>query len=131
LQVVAASLFLLLGKNLPQSGLSQGLSLAPILFLFFNANLVQMAIEEGASTGIVDDYTVWVVSSSFKLNTRIIRREILPQLERWERESVAVLESSKTASTHFTENNNLLRDSDMSLLSEIEYSQANWPMPWV
>jgi hypothetical protein len=82
LQVVAASLFLLLGKNLPQSGLSQGLSLAPILFLFFNANLVQMAIEEGASTGIVDDYTVWVVSSSFKLNTRIIRREILPQLER-------------------------------------------------
>jgi hypothetical protein len=48
LQVVAASLFLLLGKDLPQSG-------------------------TGAPTGIIDDYTVGVVSSSFKLNTEIIR----------------------------------------------------------
>ena len=44
-------------EDLPQLGLPQGLLLAPILFLFFNADLVQMAIKEGASMAFVNDYT--------------------------------------------------------------------------
>ena len=102
-------------EDLPQSGLPQGSPLAPILFLFFNADLVQMAIKEGASMAFVDDYTAWVVSSSAERNTRIIQRDILPKLEKWEKESGAVFEASKTAFIHFTRYNDLLRDSDMPL----------------
>ena len=63
----------------------------------------------------VDDYTAWVVSSSAERNTRIIQRDILPKLEKWEKESGAVFEASKTAFIHFTRYNDLLRDSDMPL----------------
>ena len=63
----------------------------------------------------VDDYTAWVVSNSAERNTRIIQREILPKLKRWERESRAIFEASKIAFIHFTRYSDLLRDSDMPL----------------
>lgn len=46
---------------------------------------------------------------------RRIQREILPQLERWERESSAVFESPKTAFIHFTRTVLMQRDSEMPL----------------
>ena len=47
---------------LPQAGLPQGLLLLPILFLFFNADLVQHKINsKGGSVTFIDDYTAWVV----------------------------------------------------------------------
>lgn len=101
--------------DLPQAGLPQGSPLAPVLFLFFNANLVQFKIREGGSMAFVDDYTAWVVGESAKHNTRRMQREILPQLEKWERESGAVFESSKTAFIHFSRSYSTLRDSDMPL----------------
>ena len=63
----------------------------------------------------VDDYTAWVVEDSAERNTRRIQREILPQLEKWERESGAVFEPSKTAFIHFTRSHSMLRDSDIPL----------------
>ena len=102
-------------EDLPQSGLPQGSPLAPILFLFFNADLVQSLVKEGGSMAFVDDYTAWVVGSSADRNTRRIQRDILPKLEKWEKESGAVFESSKTAFIHFTRNTTLNRDSDMPL----------------
>jgi ribonuclease HI len=102
-------------EDLPQAGLPQGSPLAPILFLFFNANLVQHKVREGGSMAFVDDYTAWVVGDSAERNTRRIQREILPQLGRWEKESGAVFESSKTAFIHFTRSTLEWRDSDMPL----------------
>ena len=59
-------------EDLPQSGLPQGSPLAPILFLFFNAGLVQSLVKEGGSMAFVDDYTAWVVGSLADRNTRRI-----------------------------------------------------------
>jgi ribonuclease HI len=88
--------------SMPQSGLPQGSPLSPILFLFFNADLVQTRYRNGGSMAYVDDYTAWVVGESAADNTRRIQNEILPILEKWERESGAVFEASKTAFIHFT-----------------------------
>jgi hypothetical protein len=72
-------------------------------------------VGEGGSMAFVDDYTAWVVGDSAERNTRRIQREILPQLEKWEKESGAVFESSKTAFIHFTRSILEWRDSNMPL----------------
>ncbi|KZL81062.1 reverse transcriptase, partial [Colletotrichum incanum] len=48
-------------RILPQAGLPQGSPLSPILFLFFNADLVQRRIDSnGGAMAFVDDFTAWV-----------------------------------------------------------------------
>ncbi|KID81499.1 Endonuclease/exonuclease/phosphatase [Metarhizium guizhouense ARSEF 977] len=66
-------------RPLPQAGLPQGSPLSPILFLFFNADLVQTSIStSGGAIAFVDDYSAW------------------------ERRSGATFECKKTAIIHFT-----------------------------
>ena len=91
--------------DLPQGGLPQGSPLSPILFLFFNADLVQtpMTDQQGA-IAFIDDYSVWVTGESVAATTAKIQDDILPAVESWERNSGATFEESKTAFTHFTRN---------------------------
>ncbi|KAI2946871.1 hypothetical protein CBS147323_11233 [Aspergillus niger] len=88
--------------SLPQAGLPQGSPLSPILFLFFNADLVQRQINgQGGAIAFVDDFTAWVTGPNAQSNREGIEGIIKEALD-WERRSGATFEADKTAITHFT-----------------------------
>ena len=91
-------------EELPFPGLPQGSPLSPVLFLFYNADLVERKISnrEGA-IAFVDDYTAWVVGRSAESNLSGIR-EVVNHALAWERRSGATFEGEKTALVHFTRN---------------------------
>ena len=79
-------------RDLPQAGLPQGSALSPILFLFFNANLVQNKINAGGcSMAFMDDYTAWVTGPSAEAN-RVGIQAIIDNAER--SSSTALIEVS-------------------------------------
>ena len=88
--------------QLKQAGLPQGSPLSPILFLFFNADLVQRKIDaKGGAIAFVDDYSAWVTGESAEANRPGIEA-IIEQALDWERRSGAAFEGEKTAIIHFT-----------------------------
>jgi hypothetical protein len=88
-------------QSLPQAGLPQGSPLSPILFLFFNADLVQRPIDsQGGAIAFVDDFTAWVTGSTAQSNREGIEAIISEALD-WERRSGATFEAEKTAIIHF------------------------------
>ena len=89
-------------QELPQAALPQGLPLSPILFLFFNADLVQRRIDShGGAIAFVDDFTAWVTGPTAQSNKEGIEAIINDALN-WERRSGATFEAEKTAIIHFT-----------------------------
>ena len=89
-------------QPLPQAGLPQGSPLSPILFLFFNADLVQHKLTaNGGSMAFVDDYSAWVTGPSADANRDGIQAIIDRALD-WERRSGATFEGEKTILIHFT-----------------------------
>jgi ribonuclease HI len=73
-----------------------------MLFLFFNADLVQTQIDRnGGAIAFVDDYTAWVSGPTAQSNRRGIQAVIDKALD-WERRSGATFEAEKTAIIHFT-----------------------------
>ncbi|KAM6514322.1 hypothetical protein FALCPG4_18909 [Fusarium falciforme] len=91
-------------RPLPQAGLPQGSPLSPVLFLFFNADLVQSKINStGGSMAFVDDYSAWVTGPTAETNRAGIQAVIDRALD-WERRSGATFEGDKTTIVHFTRN---------------------------
>ncbi|KAM5520430.1 zinc knuckle [Fusarium oxysporum f. sp. phaseoli] len=85
-----------------QVGLPPGSPLSPLLFLFFNADLVQhkIALKSG-SIVIIDDYSAWVTAPTAEANRAGIQAVIDRALE-WERRSRATFEEDKKVIIHFT-----------------------------
>jgi hypothetical protein len=107
-------------RSLPQSGLPQGSKVSPILFLFFNADLVTSKLNrnEGA-IAFVDDYTAWVTGESAEANTRKIQTDIVDRAMRWARASGATFEADKTAFVHFTRNLSKTADNPLEIDGEL------------
>jgi hypothetical protein len=90
-------------KRIDFAGIPQGLPLSPLLYIFYNADLVEHRIDgKGGALGFVDDFNAWVVGKDEEQNTRAIQESILPHAERWAKQSGAMFEADKTSLIHFT-----------------------------
>jgi hypothetical protein len=91
--------------DIEHAGLPQGSPLSPILFLFLNANLVDVSItRKKGAIAFVDDYTRWTVGSSAEANTSILQQKVIPRALEWAAQSGAAFEAEKTSFIHFTRN---------------------------
>jgi hypothetical protein len=87
-------------QSLPQAGLPQGSPISPIVFLSFNADLVQRQIDSrGGAIAFVDDFTAWVTGPTAQSNREGIKAIINEALDR-ERRIGATFEAEKTAIIH-------------------------------
>ena len=90
-------------QPIAQAGIPQGSPLSPILYIFYNANLIGQPVDKTkGALGFVDDYSPWVVGDNVDENIQTLQTTIITKTERWARESGATFEPSKTGLIHFT-----------------------------
>ena len=101
--------------------------MSPILFFFFNTDLVRQRIDQnGGAIAFVDDYTAWVVGKTAVENMDRLNG-IVQQVTAWESRSGASFEGDKTTFIHFTRN-----DSRQSADEPITVKgEEIWPIPSV
>ena len=90
-------------KTLENAGLPQRSPLSPLLFSFFNANLVKRVINENwGSIAFVDDYSAWITGDSVEYNVTKLQTQIVNLLERWAATSGVIYHVDKSYMTYFT-----------------------------
>jgi ribonuclease HI len=90
-------------EPLLHAGLAQGSPLSPILFAFFNADLVDQPVNShGGASAFIDDYFRWRVGGSPEENLAKIQSEDVPRIEEWARRTGSCFAAEKTELIHIT-----------------------------
>lgn len=88
---------------LANAGLAQGSPLSPILFAFFNADLVDQPVTyHGGASAFIDDYFRWRIGRSAEENLAKIQSEDIPRIEAWARRTGSSFAAEKTELIHLT-----------------------------
>jgi len=85
------------------AGLAQGSPLSPILFAFFNADLVDQEVNtQGGASAYIDDYFRWVVGRSAEENLHKLQQEDIPRITEWAQRTGSSFAAEKTELIHLT-----------------------------
>ncbi|KAJ5513135.1 hypothetical protein N7463_002687 [Penicillium fimorum] len=88
---------------LENAGLAQGSPLSPILFAFFNCDLVDQPVDfHGGASAFIDDYFRWQVGWSAEGNLAKIQSEDIPRIEAWAERTGSCFAAEKTELIHIT-----------------------------
>jgi ribonuclease HI len=88
---------------LVNAGLAQGSPLSPILFTFFNSDLVDQPVTfRGGASAFIDDYFRWQVGRSAEENLAKIQSEDIPRIEAWAQRTGSCFAAEKTELIHLT-----------------------------
>lgn len=80
-------------------GLPQGSPLSPVLYIFFNADLVDTDVDNRkGAIGFVDDYTRWTIGNSVEENMAALQHEVVPRALQWAKDLSAPALSCLTIS---------------------------------
>lgn len=79
--------------------------MSPLLFLFFNADLVKSVINKNrGAIAFVDDYSAWVIGDSVESNVAKLQAQVVGPIERWAVASGPIFRPDKSYITHFKRN---------------------------
>ncbi|GAA93218.1 reverse transcriptase [Aspergillus luchuensis IFO 4308] len=88
---------------LEHAGLAQGSPLSPILFGFYNSDLVDQVVDQnGGASAFIDDYFRWRSYPTVEENIKKIQEEDIPRIEEWARRTGASFAAEKTELIHLT-----------------------------
>lgn len=85
---------------LEHAGLAQGSPLSPILFAFFNADLVDQPVDTKGGAAAYIDYFRWRAGPSAEANLKKIQEEDIPRIEEWARRTGSCFAAEKTELIH-------------------------------
>ncbi|THC87494.1 hypothetical protein EYZ11_013059 [Aspergillus tanneri] len=90
---------------LENAGLAHGSPLSPILFGFFNSDLVDQPVDfNGGASAFIDDCFRWRAGPSAEANLKKIQNEDIPRIEAWARQTGSSFATEKTELIHLTRN---------------------------
>jgi len=75
-------------SQIRHASIPQGLPMSPILYIFYNANLIDLDLsKKGSTIGFIDDFTAWLSSDTAQGATTELQNRVIPHIEAWASES--------------------------------------------
>src|SRR5438046_9696399 len=90
------------------AGVPQGSPLSPLLYMYYNANLLDIPRQDERGLGFIEDIMYGVEGFTDKANIRKLER-LLQEAEEWRKRHSAQFEPTKYVLVHFTRNHRRAR----------------------